>query len=98
MKQSQLPLMIGMFSVCVLTMFCGIAQGTQVTMQREGAVQNIQENTVINEDLNSDGNHLTFTPERRKDTKTSGTEGAKGKGSANIQRYKPYKNGEGEKK
>ena len=98
MKQSQLAILIGMFLVCVMTMFCGIAQGTQVTMQREGAVQNIQESTVINEELNSDGNHLTFTPERRKDTKTSGTEDAKGKSSANIQRYKPYKNGEGEKK
>jgi hypothetical protein len=98
MKQSQLTFFTGVFIFCVMTMLCGIAQGTQVTMQREGAVQNVQKSTAINEDLNIDGNNLTFIPERQKDTKASGTEATKGSGSANIQRYKPYKNGEGEKK
>jgi hypothetical protein len=98
MKQSQLTLFIGVFIVCVATVLCGVAQGAQVTMQREGSVQNVQKSAIINEDLNIDGNNLTFIPERQKDTKDSGTEATKGDGSANIQRYKPYKNGEGEKK
>ncbi len=82
----------------LIMMFSGTGYGASVIMQREGALQNGQESAVAKSNLNTDGNQLKFAPQRLKDKNTPGMESETGDHSVRMERYKPYKEGEGERK
>jgi hypothetical protein len=50
----------------LIMMLSGTVYGASVTMQREGALQNGQESTVLKNDVNMDGNQLKLAPQRLK--------------------------------
>lgn len=82
----------------MIILFLGTVYGASVTMQRESALQNGQESTVANYIMKIDGNQLKLAPQRVKDKNDSGMESETGKQSVRMERYKPYKEGEGERK
>jgi hypothetical protein len=81
-----------------IMMFAGTVYGASVTMQREGTLQNGQESAVAKSNLNADGNQLKLAPQRLRDKNTPGMESETGRHSVRMERYKPYKEGEGERK
>lgn len=83
------------FSVMI---FSGTVYGASVTMQREGALQNGQESVVAKSNLNTDVNQLKLAPQRLREKNTPGMESETGGHSMRMERYKPYKDGEGERK
>ena len=82
----------------LIMMLSRTVYGTSVTMQREGALQNGQESTVLKNDVNMDGNQLKLAPQRLKNRSDSGMESETGSQSVRMERYKSYKEGEGERK
>lgn len=78
--------------------FLGTVYGASVTMQREGTLQNGQESTVVKDPVNMDVNQIEFTPRKLKDKSGSGMESDAGNRSVSMERYKPYREGEGERK
>lgn len=78
--------------------FLGTVYGASVTMQHEGSIQNGQESTVVKDPVNMDGNQLKFTPQKLKNKSDSGMESDAGNQSVRMERYKPYREGEGERK
>ena len=82
----------------LIMIFFGTVYGSSVTMQREGDLQKGQESAVAKNDVNMDGNQLKFAPQRLKDKIDSGMESETGRHSVKMERYKPYQEGEGERK
>jgi len=82
----------------LIMIFFGTVYGSSVTMQREGDLQKGQESAVAKGNVNMDGNQLKFTPERLKDKNDSDMESETGRHSVRMERYKPYQEGEGERK
>jgi hypothetical protein len=97
MKQIKSIIYFGMVSSLTIMVFLGTVSGASVTVQREGALQNDQESPVVKNDVIMDGNQLTFSPQRLKKKTDSGMESA-GNPSVIRERYKPYTEGEGERK
>ncbi len=82
----------------LIMIFLGTVYGASVTMQREGALQKDRESAVAKNDVNRDGNQLKFSPQRLRDKSDSGIESEAGNHSVKMERYKPYQEGEGERK
>ena len=92
-----------LFSMSVITsliiiMSLGTVYSASVTLQREEGLQKGQENAVEKDDVNRDGNQLTFSPQRLKNKSDSGMESDAGDPSVKRERYKPYQEGGGERK
>jgi hypothetical protein len=98
MKQMKPFFYMSVITSLMIMMFLGTVYGTSVTMQREGALQNGQESTVSKDNVNMDGNQLKLAPQRLKNKNDSGTESETVSQSVRMERYKPYKEGEGERK
>jgi hypothetical protein len=98
MKQMKSLFYISVITSFMIMMFLGTVYGASVTMQREGALQNGQESTVANNSVKMDGNQLKLAPQRLKDKNDSGMVSEAGKQSVRMERYKPYKEDEGERK
>jgi hypothetical protein len=98
MKPIKLFLYMSVIISFTIMMLLGTGYGASVTMQREAAPQKAQENAVVKKDMNVEGNQLKFAPRRLKGKNDSGTESERGDRPVNIQRYKPFKDGEGERK
>jgi hypothetical protein len=82
----------------MIMMFLGTVYGASMTIQREDALQKSQESSVSKNDVAVDGNQLKFTPQRLRDKSDSGMESETGNHSVKMERYKPYQEGEGERK
>jgi len=98
MKQLKPLLYIGVIPSFLIMMFLGTVYGASVTMQREGALRNGQESAVTKDDVNRDGNQLTFSPLRLKNISDSGRESGADNPTSKMERYRPYQEGEGERK
>lgn len=98
MKQMRSFFYIIVIPSLLIMMFSGTVYGASVTMQREGALQNDQESTVSKNDVNMDGNQLKLAPQRLKNRGDSGMEPETGSQAVRMERYKSYKEGEGERK
>ena len=82
----------------LIMMFLGTVYGGSVTMQREAGLQAGQESAVTKDTANGEGNQLTFSPQRLKNKTDSGMKADAGNRSVKMERYKPYQEGEGERK
>ena len=98
MKQIKSLFYMSVITSFMIMMFFGTVYGASVTMQREGALQKGQESAVAKNDVNRDGDQLKFTPQRLRDKNDSGMESETGSHSVRMERYKPYQEGEGERK
>jgi hypothetical protein len=98
MKQIKSICYISVITSFLIMMFLGTLYGASVTMQRESASQNGQESAVSTDNVNMDGNQLKSTPQRLKNKSDSGIESEPGNHLVSKERYKPYKEGEGERK
>lgn len=98
MKQMKSVFYISVIPSLLIMMFLGTVYGASVTMQSEGALQNSQESTVSKNDVNMDGNQLKLAPQRLKNKSDSGMESDTGSPLVRMERYKPYKEGEGKRK
>lgn len=98
MKQMKSLFHISVITSLMIITFFGSVHGAPVTIQREGALQKGQESVFSNNDMRMDGNQPKFTPERLRDKNDSGRESQAGSPSVRIERYKPYQEGEGERK
>jgi hypothetical protein len=98
MKRVKSLFCMGIIPLFVIMMFSGPVYGDSVTMQREGAPQNGQENTVLKNNVNIADNQLKFAPQRLKNKNDSDMESQAGDRSVRMEQYKPYKEGEGERK
>jgi hypothetical protein len=98
MKQMKPFFYMSVLMPLMIMMFLGAVYGASVTMQREGALQNGQESTVLKNNVNMDGNQLKLAPQRLKNKNDSGMESETVSQSVRMERYKPYKEGEGERK
>jgi hypothetical protein len=97
MKQIKSNIYLGIVLSLTIIVFLGTVSGASVTVLRESALQNQQESAVVKNDAIADGNQLTFTPQRLKNKTDSGVESA-GNPSVISERYKPYTEGEGERR
>ncbi len=82
----------------MLMMFFGTAYAASVTMQREAGLQNGQESAVAKDNMDRDGSQLTFSPLRSKNKMDAGRESEAADHAVTMERYKPYREGEGERK
>jgi hypothetical protein len=98
MKQLKSVFFMSVITSFMIMMFFGTVYGATVTMQREGAPQSGQESTVLKNDVNITDNQLKLAPQRLKDKNDSGMESEAGNRSVKMEQYKPYKEGEGERK
>lgn len=98
MKQMKSIFYISVIPSLLIMMLSGTVYGASVTLQREGALQNGQESTVSKSDVNRDGNQLILAPQRLKNRSDSGMESETGRQSVRMDRYKSYKEGEGDRK
>jgi len=100
MKHMKSLFYISVITSLLILMFLGTLYGASVTMQREGALQNQndQEITVSKNNMNMAGNQLKLAPQRLKNKSDSGMESESGIQSGGMEQYKPYKDGEGERK
>lgn len=98
MKQMRSFFYISVIPSLLIMMFSGTAYGDSVTMQLEGALQNGQKSTVSKNDMNTDSNQLKMAPQSLKNRSDSGMEPETGKQAVRMERYKSYKEGEGERK
>jgi hypothetical protein len=97
MKKIKSIIYFGMASSLTILVFLATVSGASVTVQREGALQNDQESLVVTNDVIVDGNQLTFSPRQLKNKTDFGMESA-GNQPVTRERYKPYQEGEGERK
>lgn len=98
MKQLKSIIGISAIASVLILMYLGTVYGGSVTMQREGAPQGGQESTVAKNNGDMDRNPMKFTPRKQKNKDDSGRESEEGDRPVSFQRYKPYTEGEGEKK
>jgi len=98
MKRIKSLFYMSVITSLMIMMFFGTIYGASVTMQREAGLQTGQESAVAKDDVNRDGNQLTFSPLRLKNKMDSGMESDTGNPSVKKERYKPYQEGEGERK
>jgi hypothetical protein len=98
MKQMKSLFHMSVITSLMIIMFFGSVHGASVTIQREGALQEVQESVVSKNDVRMDGNQPKFTPQRLRDKNDSGRESQTGSASVRMERYKPYQEGEGERK
>lgn len=98
MKHMKSLFYISVITSLLILIFLGTVLGASVTMQREGALQNDQEITVSKNNMNMAGNQLKLAPQRLKNKRYSGMESEAGSQSGGMEQYKPYKDGEGERK
>lgn len=99
MKQMKSLFYIIVIPSLLIMMLSGTVYSASVTLQREGALQNGQESTVSKNDVNRDGNRLVLAPQRLKNRSDSGImESETSSQSVRMERYKSYKEGEGERK
>lgn len=84
--------------IMILIIFFGTVYGSSLTIQREGVLQKGQESVGLKTDLSMDSNQLMFTPKGLRDKNDSAVESQTGSQSVRTERYKPYKEGEGERK
>ncbi len=82
----------------MITMCLGTLYGASVTAQREDAFQKGQEGAVSTDNVNRDGNQLRLAPRKLKDKTDPGMESLSGLHTVKMERYKPYHEGEGERK
>jgi hypothetical protein len=78
--------------------FLGTVYGASVAMHREGSLQNGQNGTLADNHVKTDGNQLRFAPQGLKKKSDAGVESDAGNPSVRMERYKPYQEGEGERK
>jgi len=97
MKKVKLIFYVSLITLLWIMVYFTTVYGASVTMQREGGLKS-QEIAVAKEDVNRDGNQPTFSPLRLKNKTDSGMESDTGNPSVKVERYKPYKEGEGERK
>jgi hypothetical protein len=98
MKQIKLIGHFGVMTSLTIMVFLGVSYGATVTVQREGALQGGQESAIVRDSVNKDDNRLTFAPQRLNERSDSFVESETGRHSVKMERYKPYKEGEGERK
>jgi hypothetical protein len=98
MKKIKISFYFSLITLLWIMMYFGNVYGSSVTMQREGALQKGQENVVEKSDVNITGNQPKFTPQRLRDKSDSAMESQAGSPSVRMERYKPYQEGEGERK
>jgi hypothetical protein len=98
MKQMKSLFYIGVIASLMIMMFIGTVHGVSVTVQREGAIQGDQEGVVVKDNVKTDGHQLKFAPQRLKNKSDAGMESDAGNQSVRMERYKPYQEGEGERK
>jgi K+-transporting ATPase c subunit len=100
MKQMKSLFYISVIPSLLIMMLSGTVYGASVTLQGEGALQNGQGSgsTVSKNDVNRDGNQLILAPQKLKNRSDSGMESETGSQSVRMERYKSYKEGEGERK
>jgi len=81
------------------SMVClGTLYGASVTMQHEGTLQNGRERPVVKDPVNMNGRQIEFTPQKSRDKRGSGMQSDAGNPLVEMERYKPYREGEGERK
>jgi hypothetical protein len=97
MKQIKSISYFGVITSLTIMVFLGASYGATVTVQREGALQGGQESTVARDSVNDD-NRFTFVPQRLNNKSDSVVESDTGRRAAKMERYKPYQEGEGERK
>jgi hypothetical protein len=78
--------------------FLGSLYGASVTFLQEGSLHDSQEGAVANNHVKADGNQLKFAPQGLKNKSDSGKESGDRYPSVRRERYKPYQEGEGERK
>lgn len=98
MKRMKSILYISVIPSILIMVFLGTVYGGSVTVQRETGLQTGQESTVTKGDVNKDGDRLTFSPQRLKIKIDSGRESEADSRMVKTERYKPYQQGEGERK
>lgn len=98
MKRMKSILYISLIPAFLGMMFLGTVSGASVTMQREAGLQTGQESVAAKGDANRDGNPLTFSPLKSKNKMDSGRESEADNRAVITERYKPYQEGEGERK
>jgi hypothetical protein len=98
MKKVKLIFYVSLITLLWIMMYFATVYGSSVTMKREGGLQKSQEIAVAKDDVNRDGNQPTFSPLRLKNKTDSGMESDTGNPSVRMERYKPYQEGEGERK
>ena len=98
MKKIKLSFYIGSITLLWIMICFGTVYGSSVTMQREGALPKGQESAVLKNDVVMDGDQLKFTSRKSRDKSDSAMESETGSRSVKMERYKPYKEGEGERK
>ena len=98
MKRMKSLFYMSVVTSLMIMMSLGTVYGASVTMQREAGLQTGQESAVAKDNVNRDGNQLTFSPQRLKNKMDSGMESDAGNQSVRMERYKPYQEGEGERK
>ena len=89
---------IGVIPSFLVMMFLGTLYGASVTMHREGSLQDGQESAVTEDHVNRALNQPTFAPQSVKDKTDPGAESGTANRSVKMERYKPYREGEGERK
>jgi hypothetical protein len=98
MKRTESLFYMSVITSFLVMMLSGTVYGASVTMQREAGLQTGQESAVTKDDVNRDGNQLKFSPLRLKNNNDSGGEPEADNRSVKKERYKPYIEGQGEKK
>ena len=82
----------------LILVFLGSLYGASVTFHQEGSLQNSLEDTVGNNHVKADDNQFKFAPQGLKNKSDSGKESGDRNLSVRRERYKPYQEGEGERK
>ena len=98
MKRIKSLFYMSVITSLMIMMPLGTVYGASVTMQREEGLQKGQESAVAKDNVNRDGNQLTFSPQRLKNKNDSGMESDADNPSVKKERYKPYEEGQGERK
>jgi hypothetical protein len=82
----------------LILVFVGSLYGASVTILQEGSLQYSQEGTAANDHVKANDNQLKFAPQGLTNKSDSGTESGDRNLSVRRERYKPYQEGEGERK
>lgn len=98
MNQTKSIFYISVMTSLMIMMCLGTVYGGSVTVQHEDALQQGQEVGVSTNNVNRDDNQLRLAPRRLKDKTDPGRESSTGSPSVRMERYKPYQEGEGERK
>jgi hypothetical protein len=98
MKRVNPLIHMSLFILLTIMMLLGTAHSASVTMQSEVAIQKGQECEALKNDVTLDESQSKFTPQKSRDKNSSVVESETGRHSMKMERYKPYSEGEGERK